>query len=103
MKDSACEKISNLAAKMRRIEPKWYLGWALGCALVGGLLGDVSFIVVGVMYLFLAEMARQRNEARAERDKWFLRTCEWIGLALSREDAHYRDMGLPNPRKQDKP
>lgn len=80
MKQSTYEKIGKAEAWTRRVEPKWYVGWALGCALAGGLYGNMGFILIGIMYLFMAELARQRNEAAT------------IGLKMADTAEGWRDL-----------
>ncbi len=70
MKQSTYEKISRAAAWTRRIEPEWYVGWAVFCFLLGAIGSNWSAVIIGVMYLFLANVAQQRNEAERQRDAW---------------------------------
>lgn len=62
-------------------EPAWYLGWA-GVTLVATVtLG--TFWGWPWMYLCLACMANDRNEAERSRDQWYRRTLEWEALSTT--------------------
>ena len=75
MKQSTYEKISRAAAWTRRIEPKWYIGWAVFCLALAVFTGSWLTVTIGVLYLFMADLARERN--KTER-----RLTEWRDLAI---------------------
>lgn len=83
MKDSTYERVNRVVDWTRRIEPKWYLGCALGCALLGGLAGSSSLVVMGVMHLVMAVLASERNAATRQAQEWHDLADEW-------EDLYYR-------------
>lgn len=105
MKDSTYNKISNLAAKMRRIEPKWYIGWAVFCLAVAAIGGGWNAVTVGVMYLFMAGLAQERNDAERERDEWQDLTFKWqeqSGAWRSLSDA-WQKAYYTEPRPEELP
>lgn len=99
MKQSTYEKISKAAAFTRRYEPQWYLGWAGGCAIAGIIAGTMSAVAIGVMYLFMASLAKQRNDAERHAEQWESIANAWENLYESArgraafwQEKYYEDM-----------
>jgi len=82
MKQSTYEKISRAAAWTRRIEPTWYVGWAVFCFLLGAIGSNWNAVIIGVMYQCLANVAQQRNEAATIALEWVNRAERWEALAM---------------------
>lgn len=82
MKQATYDKISRTAARFRRIEPHWYIGWAVFCFALGAIGSSWSAVTIGVMYLFMAGLANERNQAERGLAEWHDLSDQWHDLAI---------------------
>jgi hypothetical protein len=72
-------KIARFFAWYARIEPKWFVAWAIGTAVCAATLGTTW--AVPIMYLACAMLAHERNEAATIAMQWVDRAEAWAGLS----------------------
>jgi hypothetical protein len=80
-------KMARFAAWCARIEPKWYVAWAIGTAVSAVTMGTTW--ALPIMYLTCASLARERNQAATIATQWVDRAEAWADLS-SRWMALYK-------------